>query len=154
MDITVRTKTTTVDLATGTPAWQIEHTSGAVTDVADITAVRIVPGDVLLYSVPATITAQGQNLRFQVGLAGGSVAAVSASAADTALAGRLTDSAVFGVTGATPVGTSAGRTGTLAFDLPAGPVASGQLVIVFVTKLGPDGSGRFRAQVSEVTVSR
>lgn len=101
---TITAGTLTV-VATGTPAWQIEHTSGAVTDVADITAVRIVPGDVLLYSVPATITAQGQNLRFQVGLAGGSVAAVSASAADTALAGRLTDSAVFGVTGATPVGT-------------------------------------------------
>lgn len=58
------------------------------------------------------------------------------------------------VEGATVVGSSAGRTGTLVFDLPAGPVASGQLVIVFVTKLGPDGSGRFRAQVAEVAVSR
>ncbi len=101
---TITAGTLTV-VANGTPTWQIQHTSGGVTAVPDISAVRIVPGDVLLYSVPATITAQGQNLRFQVGLAGGAVAAVSASAADTALAGRLANSAVFGVTGATPVGT-------------------------------------------------
>lgn len=102
---TITAGTLTV-VATGTPTWQIQHTSGAVTAVADISAARIVPGDVLLYSVPATITAQGQNLRFQVGLAGGSVTAVGAGAADTALAGRLTNSAAFGVTGATPVGTT------------------------------------------------
>ena len=56
--------------------------------------------------------------------------------------------------GATAIGTSSGRTGQLVFEVPAGPVAAGQLIIVFVTKLGPDGSGKFRAQVSEVTVSR
>jgi len=56
--------------------------------------------------------------------------------------------------GATTIGASSGRSGQIVFDVPAGPVASGQLVIVFFTKLGPDGSGRFRAQVSEVSVSR
>lgn len=101
---TITAGTLTV-VADGTPTWAITHTSGAQTTVADISAVRIVPGDVLTYTMPATITAQGQNLRFQVGLAGGSVAAPGGTAADTALAGRLAASAVFGVTGATPVGT-------------------------------------------------
>lgn len=56
--------------------------------------------------------------------------------------------------GATAIGTSTGRSGSLVFEVPAGPVASGQLVIVFVTTLGPDGSGKYRAQVSEVQVSK
>lgn len=56
--------------------------------------------------------------------------------------------------GATSIGSSAGKSGELVFDAPAGPIASGQLVIVLVTKLGPDGSGKFRAQVSEMAVSR
>jgi hypothetical protein len=56
--------------------------------------------------------------------------------------------------GATAIGSSTGQSGQLVFDAPAGPVSSGQLVIVFVTKLGPDGAGNFRAQVSEVAVSR
>lgn len=89
---------------TGTPTWKIKHTSGTETTVADITAVRIVPGDKLTYSFPASITAQGQNLRFKVGLAGGSIVApASPTAADTALAARLTSNASYAVTGATPV---------------------------------------------------
>lgn len=56
--------------------------------------------------------------------------------------------------GATSIGSSTGKTGQLVFDAPAGPIASGQLVIVFITKLGPDGTGNFRAQVSDVAVSR
>lgn len=56
--------------------------------------------------------------------------------------------------GVTAIGSSTGQSGQLVFDAPAGPVSSGQLVIVFVTKLGPDGAGNFRAQVSEVAVSR
>lgn len=101
---TITAGTLTV-VANGTPTWTIQHTSGAATAVPNISAVRVVPGDILIYTVPANITAQGQNLRFQVGLAGGSVAAAGANAADTALAGRLSNSAVFAVTGATPVGT-------------------------------------------------
>ncbi|MFT4134895.1 alternate-type signal peptide domain-containing protein [Microbacterium sp.] len=101
---TITAGTLTV-VADGTPTWTIAHTSGAATAVADISAVRLVPGDVLTYTMPASITAQGQNLRFQVGLAGGAVAAAGGDAEDTALAGRLTESAVFAVAGATPVGT-------------------------------------------------
>ncbi|MFT4294496.1 MAG: alternate-type signal peptide domain-containing protein [Micropruina sp.] len=101
---TITAGTLTV-VANGTPAWNIQHTSGAMTAVPDINVVRVVPGDVLTYTVPATITARGQNLRFQVGLAGGSIAAAGGNAADAALAGRLANSAVFAVTGATPVGT-------------------------------------------------
>lgn len=90
--------------ATGPASWKIKHTNGTETAVADITAVRIVPGDKLTYSFPASITAQGQNLRFKVALTPGSIAAPpSPTAADTALAGRLTSSASFAVAGATPV---------------------------------------------------
>lgn len=84
----------------GTPTWTIQHTTGAVTPVADIAAVRIVPGDQLVYQGTYEITAQGQNLAFTVGLAGGSIAAADAEDdADVALAGRLTGSAVFSVDG-------------------------------------------------------
>ncbi|QIM17933.1 alternate-type signal peptide domain-containing protein [Leucobacter coleopterorum] len=90
--------------ATGTPTWKIKHTTGAETTVADISALRMVPGDKLTYSFPASITTQGQDLRFKVGLAGGSVAApASPTSADTALAARLTNSVSYAVTGATPV---------------------------------------------------
>ncbi|QIK64384.1 alternate-type signal peptide domain-containing protein [Leucobacter viscericola] len=90
--------------ATSAPTWTIRHTSGTDSEVTDITAVRLVPGDKLTYSMPATITAQGQNLRFKVGLAGGSIAApTTPTAADTALAARLTSATTFTVVGATSV---------------------------------------------------
>lgn len=107
--ITAGTLTVTTP-ATPVPSWSIKHTSGATTPVANIASVRIVPGDQLIYTVPANITAQGQNLRFQVGLAGGAIAAASGNAADTALASRLTNSATFAVTGATPVGSPSANT--------------------------------------------
>lgn len=105
--ITAGTLTVTT---TAVPSWSIKHTTGAPTAVTNIAAVRIVPGDQLIYTVPANITAQGQNLRFQVGLAGGAIAAASGNAADTALASRLTNSATFAVTGATPVGSPSANT--------------------------------------------
>ena len=107
--ITAGTLTVTTP-ATPVPSWSIKHTSGATTPVANIAAVRIVPGDQLIYTVPANINAEGQNLRFQVGLAGGAITASSASAADTALATRLANSATFTVTGATPVGSPSANT--------------------------------------------
>jgi len=58
------------------------------------------------------------------------------------------------IDGATLIGSSSGGTGQVVFDVPAGPVPSGNIVIIFMTKLGPDGDGKFRAQVSEVVVSR
>lgn len=90
--------------ATATPTWTITHTNGTTSTVASIGAVRIVPGDVLSYSFPASITAQGQNLRFSVGLAGGSIVPADAAAPeDVALADELAATSAFAVTGATPV---------------------------------------------------
>ncbi|WP_211355957.1 hypothetical protein [Lapillicoccus jejuensis] len=55
--------------------------------------------------------------------------------------------------GATLVGSSSGKDGTLTFTPPSGS-AEGQLVILWFTKLAPDGNGAYRAQVAEATVSR
>lgn len=57
------------------------------------------------------------------------------------------------VTGATKIGTSTGATGELVFEVPDGIPVTGRLVIVFVTKLGPESAGKFRAQISELVVS-
>lgn len=93
---------------TGTPVWSIKHQTGTETTVSDITAVRIVPGDQLIYKGNYTVTAEGQNLAFKVDLAAGSIAGATAGAADTALAGRLTAATTFSVNGgaATQPGTA------------------------------------------------
>ena len=93
---------------TGTPTWQIKHQTGTATAVSDITAVRIVPGDQLIYTGNYTVTAEGQDLAFKVDLAAGSIAAASTNGADIALAGRLTAATTFSVNGgaATAPGTS------------------------------------------------
>ncbi len=54
--------------------------------------------------------------------------------------------------GATAIGSSTGKDGTITFTAPGG-AAKGQLVILWFTKLAPDGGGSFRAQVAEVRVS-
>ncbi len=54
--------------------------------------------------------------------------------------------------GATKIGTSSGQDGTVTLKAPGG-TARGQLVIVWFTKLAPDGEGKFRAQVAEAGVS-
>ena len=54
--------------------------------------------------------------------------------------------------GATKIGTSSGQDGTVTLKAPGG-TARGQLVIVWFTKLAPDGEGKFRAQVAEARVS-
>jgi len=54
--------------------------------------------------------------------------------------------------GATAIGTSTGRDGTVTLQPQDGPVR-GQLVIVWFTRLAPDGEGKFRAQVAEARVS-
>ena len=82
------------------PAWTIKHTSGAATAVADITAVRIVPGDQLVYTGTYTVTAQGQNLVFNAAVAPGSIAAAdTAKANDVKLATRLTQTAAYTING-------------------------------------------------------
>ena len=59
-----------------------------------------------------------------------------------------------GLDQATKIGESAGKSGELVFSVPPGTPANGQLVIVMVTKLGPDGAGKFRAMVSELQVAK
>lgn len=54
--------------------------------------------------------------------------------------------------GATKIGTSSAQDGTVTLKAPGG-TARGQLVIVWFTKLAPDGEGKFRAQVAEARVS-
>ncbi|MGV1008638.1 MAG: hypothetical protein ACOYBY_08525 [Dermatophilaceae bacterium] len=56
--------------------------------------------------------------------------------------------------GATTLGTFTNQKGTIVVDSANGAPAKGQLVIVYVTRLGPDGEGKFRAQVSEIQVSK
>lgn len=57
------------------------------------------------------------------------------------------------LSGAQLLGSATGATGTVSFDAPGGAPLTGQLVIVVVTRLGPDGEGHFRAQISEIKVS-
>ncbi|QIM16801.1 alternate-type signal peptide domain-containing protein [Leucobacter insecticola] len=95
---------------TGTPTWKIQHTNGTESTVSNIASVRLVPGDKLTYSFPASIKAQGQNLRFKVGLTGDSITLpANPTAADKALADQLELSAEFDVAGATKV---SGQTNT------------------------------------------
>ncbi len=56
------------------------------------------------------------------------------------------------VDGATAIGSKVAASGEVVFDAPT--AIDGDLVIVYVTKLGPDTTGRFRAMVSEVQVLR
>lgn len=51
--------------------------------------------------------------------------------------------------GATPVGTSSGKNGTVTVTAPS--PASGQYLIVWFTKLAPSPDGRFSATLAEVT---
>jgi hypothetical protein len=54
--------------------------------------------------------------------------------------------------GAQVLGTSTGASGQVVLDAAQGPL-TGQLVIIVVTTLAPDGEGHFRAQISEVQVA-
>lgn len=90
------------------PTWAITHTDGTETAVADLAAVRIVPGDKLTYRGAYTITAQGQNLSFKADVAAGSIApATAGNAADEALQTRLQQSATYSINGV------AGQTATI-----------------------------------------
>jgi alternate signal-mediated exported protein len=67
--------------------------SGAVTvapaAVANLSNVRIVPGNRLVYTQTFNVTASGDDLFFKVASTAGSVTAASAAAADVALAGQI-----------------------------------------------------------------
>ncbi len=55
--------------------------------------------------------------------------------------------------GAQELGKATGRDGDITLAAPGGTALKGQQVILWFTKLAPDGEGRFRAQVAEVQVS-
>lgn len=93
------------------PNWVIKHTSGDETAVSDIAAVRIVPGDKLIYRGAYTVNAQGQNLSFTARVASGSIAPSSSdNTADKALSERLAQSAAFSING------QSGDTATIAHE--------------------------------------
>lgn len=93
---------------TKAPTWVITHTDGTETTVANLAAVRIVPGDKLTYRGAYTIHAQGQNLRFKADVANGSITpATAGNTADEALQTRLQQSATYSVNGV------AGQTATI-----------------------------------------
>ena len=56
--------------------------------------------------------------------------------------------------GATLIGSSSGKDGTQTFTPPGSGTAQGQLVILWFTKLAPDGNGSYQAAVAEATVSK
>ncbi|MEI2764945.1 MAG: hypothetical protein V9F82_04565 [Dermatophilaceae bacterium] len=65
--------------------------------------------------------------------------------------GKIYVASAASLEGATVIGAFTNQKGELSFEAPNGMI--GSLVIVFVTRLGPDGEGHFRAQVSEVQVA-
>lgn len=65
--------------------------------------------------------------------------------------GKIYVSSQASLDGATVIGAFTNQKGELSFEAPNGMI--GSLVIVFITKLGPDGEGHFRAQVAEVQVA-
>lgn len=105
------------------------NTDGAWTNdgnPVDLTTFRAVPGDELVFTATFNVTATGDNLSATVGITGDSIVAASASGADTALAGLLTESASFLVDGVSTT-TVVGAAGT-------------QVVTVSVTVTWPDGT--------------
>ncbi|WP_040166408.1 alternate-type signal peptide domain-containing protein [Microbacterium gorillae] len=144
---------------TTAPAWQIKHTSGSATAVADINAVRIVPGDQLIYTGAYTVTAQGQNLAFRAQVTPGAVtAATAANPADAKLAELLVQGATYtidGVTGDTATiqhksNTSGTYPVTISVTLtwPLGDVASAPADNA--AKLGAVNLSQFAVSVTQV----
>ncbi|WP_427870195.1 alternate-type signal peptide domain-containing protein [Leucobacter luti] len=95
--------------ASGTPTWQIQR-AGATTPeaVTDLAALRIVPGDKLIYTGNFTIAAEGRNLSFRANIAPGAITPARAgNAADTRLAQQLDLTAAYTINGV------AGQTATI-----------------------------------------
>lgn len=93
--------------ANGDPVWQLQHTTGAPVTLSpdDLSTLKIVPGDKLIYTGNYTVAAQGRDLVFSAGITGGSIApAVAGDPEDIALAAQLVNTATYsigGVAGAT-----------------------------------------------------
>ncbi|RKW69410.1 alternate-type signal peptide domain-containing protein [Galactobacter caseinivorans] len=117
------------------PTWTIQHTSGADTAVADIAAVRLVPGDKLVYTGTYSVTAQGQNLVFKADVADGSIAAATpGKAEDVALAGRIAQTAAYNINGA------AGQTATIKHKSNTAGTYDVQIAVTLDWPLGAAGS--------------
>lgn len=93
------------------PTWTYTPVVGTVQTgltTTQVAALRLSPGDKLTSTGTYQITAQGNGLKFSVGIAGGSIApASSANANDVKLAAQLTNSATY------KVNNVAGATGTI-----------------------------------------
>ena len=84
----------------GTPSWEVENSTGTRTAV-NVDQLRMVPGDVLIYTGTFSVDAQGQNLDLTASIAAGSIVpADAANTADVALSNRLAQSATYAINGA------------------------------------------------------
>ncbi|WP_440711475.1 alternate-type signal peptide domain-containing protein [Herbiconiux sp. YIM B11900] len=115
-----------------------DGTAGVWKDQANntinIATYKIVPGDVLTYTDDLTVTAVGNHLTATLAMGTQSVTAATAGAADVALAGALTDTAVLTATGTGITGTGP----TYTVNASAAPVTS--VVTVVATLTFPAGT--------------
>ncbi|WP_427869145.1 alternate-type signal peptide domain-containing protein [Leucobacter luti] len=82
------------------PKWQVKHANGTLS-AADVNSLRLIPGDVLVYSGDFTIDAQGKYLDIEASVvAGGIVPANPQRPEDVALSGRLAETAALRINGA------------------------------------------------------
>ncbi len=96
--------------AKGTPTWTLQHTSGAATPISttELAALKIVPGDKLVYTGAYTVAAQGKDLVFKADITPGAIAAATpGKAVDDALAARIARTATYTING------TAGQTATI-----------------------------------------
>ena len=101
------TMTIATDAAPG--SWSVVHGTGAPTPIADISAFRAVPGDVLTFTQKVDITANGDNLSAILTVDPTTIkAADAASTADNALVAALKSGLTFAVTSPLPAGIAAG----------------------------------------------
>ncbi|SDK60851.1 alternate-type signal peptide domain-containing protein [Cryobacterium sp. Sr8] len=84
-----------LDLATDLTSGEWSDANGTI----DLSTFVAVPGDVLTYTTDVDVTATGDNLVATLGLGTASITASSSAAADVALAGYLTNTAVLSATG-------------------------------------------------------
>jgi alternate signal-mediated exported protein len=84
---------------------------GSVGSVSNLAAVRIVPGNRLVYTQTFNVNASGDDLYFTIASTNGSVSGATAAAADTALAAQATGTfSVASVTGGNVVAATSANT--------------------------------------------
>lgn len=104
--------------AVGEATWTVNGET-----VSDITGFRIVPGDTVIYTVPMTVTAEGNNLTADLSLSPAAIAPVDeGDLADETLVSVLNESAVLELTTSTGLATPNGD-GTYLIDAGATPLS-------------------------------